>query len=217
MFASLKFMKVLISLIAISALAACSAASVEQDIAPQTTLQQPEAATVGQDQTTQENALASQDTTTPAQAVTETQIQPDATTTTQEVASLTPASEPAIDNTRAISFLPFEGAPQTKTASLTRLINQSARSDGITVLPSTRASAPYLVKGYFSALNDGNGTMLVYVWDIVDSTGKRLHRINGQERTGTSKTDPWQAITDTEMQRVAEATTARLKTWIERR
>lgn len=215
--------KVIISITLLSLLAACTTASVEQDLQPQV-----QTAETAQTQTAEANSLAAQTEQTPGQNVTESQLQqqtsnqletttPSQTvqtpTATQEVASL----ETPVDTSKALTFLPFEGAPQTKTASLNRLLNSSAQTNGLTILPATRTGAKYRVKGYFSALNDGNGTMLVYVWDVVDGTGKRLHRINGRERTGTSRTDPWQAITDKEMQRVAEATTSRLKTWVDKR
>lgn len=223
-------------IMAVALLAGCTTASVDQGIGPQPAITQvpletqpdgTELATADLNQQSDPNALASQTANSPTQNVTESQLQQQtdtqiqstglgdpgasiqAPTATQEVASL--------DTSKAMTFLPFEGAPQTKTASLNRLLNSSAQTNGLTILPSTRTGAKYKVKGYFSALNDGNGTMLVYVWDVVDGTGKRLHRINGRERTGTTRTDPWQAITDKEMQRVASATTSRLKSWVDKR
>ena len=206
------------------ALAACTSTNVEQGLTPQPVASQTQPATAPTVQT-DPNALTAQTTPTPSQNVAESQLQQQAgnqvqstglagqnsqtPSTTQQVASL--------DTSKAITFLPFEGAPQSKASSLTRSLNSSAQTNGLAILPATRAGAKYRVKGYFSALNDGNGTLLVYVWDVVDGSGKRLHRINGRERTGTTKTDPWQAITDAEIERVAQDTTARLKTWVDKR
>ena len=220
----LKSFKAYSGILILSILTACTSANIEQDLAPQPVVSQTQPATTptaGANPT----ALAAQSATTPSQNVTESQLQQQANSqapstnltntnvqtpkATQQVASL--------DTSKAMTFLPFEGAPQSKASSLTRLLNSSAQADGLAILPATRAGAKYRVKGYFSALNDGNGTLLVYVWDVVDGSGKRLHRINGRERTGTSKTDPWQAITDAEIERVAKDTTSRLKTWVEKR
>lgn len=212
MTAIIKPFKSLLSIFLISSVAACTSANIEQDLAPQPVISQTQpvtTTTAGADPT----ALTAQSATTPSQNVTESQLQQQASvqtpSATQQIASL--------DTSKALTFLPFEGAPQSKASSLTRLLNSSAQTDGLTILPATRAGAKYRVKGYFSALNDGNGTLLVYVWDVVDGSGKRLHRINGRERTGTSKTDPWQAITDAEIERVANTTTSRLKTWVDGR
>lgn len=122
----------------------------------------------------------------------------------------------SLDAANSMAFMPIEGAPQGKISALTSSIQRSAVDHGLSVLPSTLSgSAAYTVKGYFSALNDGSGTLLVYIWDVEDASGKFLHRINGQERSGQMKTDPWQAITDTDLTRVAENTATQLKNWIE--
>ena len=149
-----------------------------------------------------ENALAAQERASPAETVTEAQ-----TSQETQVASL--------DTANAMSFLPVQGAPQGKVTQLSKSLKQSAASYGLTVLPANQSGATYQVKGYFSALNDGSGTLLIYIWDVVDKSGKRIHRINGQERTSTSKADPWQAITEDELERVADATAARLKSWVD--
>lgn len=195
-------------------LAACTTAAVDDSLTPtpQATIQP---TTQEASQPTTETALVDGTSTTAAENVANSQVQTQAQTetTNQEVASLTPP----VDNSKAMTFLPFEGAPASKAGSFTRFLNSSAQSNGLSVLPATRAGATYKVKGYFSALSDGTGTLLVYVWDIVDGTGKRLHRINGRERSGITRTDPWQAITDREIERVAADTTKRLKAWVETR
>lgn len=211
-------------------IASCTSASVEQDLIPQpiateqTNLQTNQVAQAGQQvagQVANPTALAPQPTPIPSQNVVEAQLTQQATQQVQStVQPVTPAAltqVASLDTSKAVSFLPFEGAPQSKASSFNKFLNSSAKSNGLTVLPSTRTGAKYKVKGYFSALNDGTGTLLVYVWDVTDNSGKRLHRINGRERSGTSKTDPWQAITDAEIQRVASTTTARLKSWVDKR
>lgn len=156
------------------------------------------------------NALSPTQPDNPTGTVAQNQLQQQSTSqaSAQQVASL--------DTSKSITFLPFEGAPAFQSNVISRFLNSTAVSNGLSVLPATRAGAKYNVKGYFSALTDGNGTLLVYVWDVTDGTGKRLHRINGRERSGSTSTDPWQAISDEELERVADATTASLKTWIDR-
>lgn len=114
-----------------------------------------------------------------------------------------------------IAVLPLEGAPQTAMTSLSRSLKNYASNRGLNLQVNSRSGATYQVKGYFSALNDGSGTLLVYVWDVLDQSGRRVHRINGQERSGTSRSDPWLAITDNELGRVADRTAAGLKAWVD--
>jgi len=190
---------------------ACTTGGIEQDLTPaptpQTSVQNETSAQPSQP--VPETALAAETPSTPAGNVANTQVQEPTAQPEQQVASL--------DTGNAVTFLPFEGAPASKTGSLTRALNVSGQSTGLAILPATRSGAKYKVKGYFSALNDGTGTMLVYVWDVVDASGKRLHRINGRERSNITRTDPWQAITDKELERVAADTTSRLKTWVDQR
>ena len=81
------------------------------------------------------------------------------------------------------------------------------------VVVSVERGAQYQLKGYFSALNDGSGTVLVYVWDVLDRNGVRIHRISGQERGGSSSGDPWAGIDTAMLERVASSTMASLRGW----
>ena len=125
------------------------------------------------------------------------------------------SKQASLGSSTAVTFLPVQGAPQDKVTLLSRALRTSAQSYQLSLLPTTQQGSEYQVKGYFSALSDGSGTLLVYIWDVLDKSGKRLHRINGQERAGSIKPDPWQAITDVELGRVADTTAARLKSWVD--
>lgn len=123
----------------------------------------------------------------------------------------------AVDPANSFAFLPLEGVPQSASTSLSRSLRANGQDKGLSLVPTNQTSAQYKVKGYFSALSDGSGTLLVYVWDVIDASGKRVHRINGQERSTDSNTNPWQSITDEELGNVADRTTTQLKSWIETR
>jgi hypothetical protein len=113
-----------------------------------------------------------------------------------------------------VSFLPVSGAPQSAVASLAGALRSAAESNSIPVVVSLQQGATYQLKGYFSALNDGKGTLLVYVWDVLDASGRRVHRISGQERTNAATGDPWAAVTPELLSRVANATMASLRGWV---
>jgi len=113
-----------------------------------------------------------------------------------------------------VAFLPVTGAPQSAVTSLANSMRIAAKSESVPVVVSIEQGARYQVKGYFSALNDGTGTILVYVWDVLDANGARVHRISGQERAGATSGDPWAAITPDVLNRVAGITMDGLKTWM---
>lgn len=115
---------------------------------------------------------------------------------------------------KAVAFLPVSNAPQTAVTNLARSIRSAAQSKGVPVVASVQQGAQYQVKGYFSALEDGSGTLLVYVWDVLDRNNKRVYRINGQEQASGKSADPWNAVTPQMLNRVADNTIAQLKTWL---
>ncbi|MBL4727638.1 MAG: hypothetical protein JKY83_13435 [Rhizobiaceae bacterium] len=141
-----------------------------------------------------------------------------------EPASPTGLSEPnLIDNSQkiaslpsgpGITFLPVTGAPQRSVADLSTSLASAANSNGIRLIPSNIEGATYRMKGYFSALDDGKGTLLVYVWDVLDESGSRLHRISGQQHTNKKSSDPWASVSTNEIDRVASDTMARLRLWL---
>ena len=123
----------------------------------------------------------------------------------------------SLSPTPPVSFLPVTGAPQSAVTSLANAMRAAAQSNQVPVVVSLQQGARYQVKGYFSALNDGTGTILVYVWDVLDANGTRIHRISGQERGGIANGDPWSGVNDEVLNRVAQSTMASLRTWISTR
>lgn len=198
----------LIVSVALVSLAACTQTTLDTTTSSQAPLVQtqvdPNAAGTGTDTApVTENALASTGSQNSGQSVTEAKI-------------VEAAGVASPDLSKSFTFLPIEGAPQQAVTTLSKSLKSSAQQKGLTLVPGNQSGAKYQIKGYFSALNDGTGTLVVYIWDVVDASGKRLHRINGRERTGTTRTDPWQAITATELSKVADNTADRLQAWLNR-
>jgi len=119
-----------------------------------------------------------------------------------------------VTGTRAVAFLPVSNAPQSAVTNLAKSIRSAATNSGVPVVASVQQGAQFQVKGYFSALEDGSGTLLVYVWDVLDTNNKRVYRINGQEQTSSKASDPWGAITPEMLDRVAQTTVSQLKNWL---
>ena len=115
-----------------------------------------------------------------------------------------------------IAFLPVVGPPKFAVSSLSSAVRRSARNNAITIVSNGQSGASYQVKGYFSALDDGSGTILVFIWDILDRSGKTLHRISGEERTAARKTDPWAAIDNAMIDRVVGQTMQNLRKWVDK-
>lgn len=125
----------------------------------------------------------------------------------QQTAALAPSGS------GSIRFLPIIGAPVQAVTPLSRQLGAEARSKGLTILPSADTSANNILKGYLSAFADGGKVTIVYVWDILDANGARLHRLQGQETVASRGGDPWSAVTDSVMQKIAARTLDDYQAW----
>ncbi|CUX26956.1 hypothetical protein [Agrobacterium genomosp. 13] len=140
----------------------------------------------------------------PAQSLPASQPQP-----AQQTAALTPAASSG----NTIRFLPIIGAPVQAVTPLSRQLGAEARAKGLTIRASNDNSAENILKGYFSAFADGGKVNVIYVWDVLDANGVRLHRLQGQETIAARGSDPWAAVTDRVMQDIAAKTLNDYSSW----
>ncbi|MDX1731662.1 MAG: hypothetical protein R3184_11040 [Aurantimonas coralicida] len=117
-----------------------------------------------------------------------------------------PASVSAGQSVGEVQFLPLVGAPEEKAVLLARALSESAAARGVTIRPAAEAPSSVRLKGYFSAFNDGSSTTLVYVWDVLDASDRRVRRIQGQESVPGAAADPWAAIDLSTLAAVADRT-----------
>mgnify|MGYP003444778797 FL=1 len=130
-----------------------------------------------------------------------------AVTTAPQVAAL-PAGDVRM------RFAPIIGAPVEKVTSLSRRFSMRAKEQKVTIVGSTDQTATHVFKGYFSVLSEGSNSTVVYVFDILDPGGSRLHRIQGQEVvTGSNSTDAWAAIPATTLEKIADKAMAEFSAW----
>ena len=141
-----------------------------------------------------------------------------------EVATATPAQTattatrsvlpPAIASRTRLRFDPIVGATVEAATPLTERLAISARARGIRLAGSADPSTTHVLKGYFSALPEGKETTVIYVWDVYDPEGNRLHRINGQQKAPSNGGDGWSAVSPSTMQTIADFTIDQLAAWL---
>jgi hypothetical protein len=128
---------------------------------------------------------------------------------TQKVSSIYSAN--AAKDT--IRFLPIIGAPVQAVTPLSKELGASARGNGLTIKGSSDQTAEHVLKGYLSAFADGDKVTVVYVWDVLDNSGARLHRIQGQESVKGEGSDAWAAVPAEVMREIGVATIAEYMKW----
>lgn len=122
-----------------------------------------------------------------------------------------PAVNAAIAATR-LDIAPVTGAPAGALNPLSRAMADRGREIG---LGFARGGGTHTLKGFFSVNDDGREVRVVYIWDVLDGSGRRVHRIRGQEIVPGSVggRDPWSAVTTQAMQRIGRETIDRFADW----
>jgi hypothetical protein len=114
------------------------------------------------------------------------------------------------------AFAPVTGAPSEPISRLNAAIREEAAKRSIIVVQSGDPSADYTVQGYLSAVGGPSGTVLVFVWDIADRNGQRVHRVSGQEASTKGAPDPWAAVDGETLKVVALRTVDAIAAWLSR-
>ncbi len=129
----------------------------------------------------------------------------------QQQTSVAAASPAAATGT--IRFLPIIGAPVQAVTPLSKQLGAEARANGLTIKGAADPTSQHILKGYFSAFKDGDKTTVVYVWDVLDNSGNRLHRIQGQDTVPGTAQDLWSAVPAGTMQGIATKSIGAYLSW----
>jgi hypothetical protein len=156
---------------------------------------------------------------TPTQGTTTAAVAAPATSTpatpTPAPGTATPAQSAAILSKTRLQIAPIVGASVEAATPLTAELQTRARQRGITLAGSQDQTATHVLKGYFSAMSEGKDTTVIYVWDVYDPAGNRLHRINGQQKApSVNGADSWKAVAPATMQAIADQTIDQFAAWL---
>ena len=188
-----------VSLLAALALAACTNA---KDVLDPSAVKPPVSSAQALPATQGASATTSQ-TTTPA-----------ATAAPAASTPATPAQAAAVAKTR-LQVAPIVGASVEAAAPLTAELQTRAKQRGLTLVGSTDQTATHVLKGYISTMTEGKDTTVIYVWDIYDPSGNRLHRINGQQKAPSAGSgEGWPAVAPATMQAIADQTIDQFAAWL---
>ncbi|CAG1015163.1 MAG: hypothetical protein F9K19_24650 [Rhizobiaceae bacterium] len=123
----------------------------------------------------------------------------------------------AIAGQARIHFAPIVGSTVEAVTPLTEQLALRVRESGIAIARSGEPGTTHLLKGYLSAITEGRDTTVIYVWDVLDPAGNRLHRIQGQQKVSGGSGTGWAAVSPNAMRAVADATASELAAWLSAR
>lgn len=161
------------------------------------------------------SALVSTDTPTPPpQTQTQLPIEQPAAQPPAATASQPPATVAAINTNARVQFAPVVGASGEASTPLAARLSTRASARGITLVGAGESSATHVMKGYFSAFSDDGQTTVIYVWDVMDPAGTRVHRIQGQASAPSRGGEGWPSVDPSTMETIADRTVDDLATWL---
>jgi len=120
----------------------------------------------------------------------------------------------AVQQTK-VALAPVIGAPDSVAKQLTEKLGESLERQRVTVSKAQGEATDYTVRGYVVAAKEKAGTKVSYIWDVTDSSGKRVNRVTGEEMVpgGAQSKDPWVAVTPQLVQTISDKTATSLGAW----
>lgn len=122
------------------------------------------------------------------------------------VAAVTPAAS------ALVQVAPIVGATARSVAPLSQRLALRAAERGISL--TNNEGGTHVLRGYFSAMQQGGEAVVIYVWDVIDRAGNRVYRMQGQETARMSGRDVWNSIDERTMERIADKTIDDLSAWM---
>jgi hypothetical protein len=113
-----------------------------------------------------------------------------------------------------ISIAPVTGTPGAMRYSMEDALKKYAASRNFIVVPAEDPTVVYRLKGRVTAVGDTSGGLLVYVWDVMDAAGTRVHRVAGQQVAGATQADPWAGVTGINIDNAAREIIDGLADWV---
>jgi predicted small lipoprotein YifL len=120
----------------------------------------------------------------------------------------------AINTDARVQFAPVIGVSAEAVPTLAARLRARAAQRGVTVAGANDSSTSHVMKGYFSAFTEGGETTVIYVWDVLDPGGNRLHRIQGQQKQPGSSGEGWSSVTAPTMEAIADRSIDELAVWL---
>lgn len=112
-----------------------------------------------------------------------------------------------------VKFAPVVGAPVDRVTPFSQRLKAAAATNAVTLVKSDATEPAHMLKGYFSAFTDSGKTIVVHVFDVIGTDGRRIHRFSGQETVEGQAADPWQIVPDSTMTAIADKVLADYAAW----
>lgn len=104
------------------------------------------------------------------------------------------------------------GAPSQAVQFLTARMQQQGPAQNLTIVPAGQTAA-YAIRGLVSTSPDAGKTVIDFTWELTDSSGAAVHRASGR-RAAAGQGEGWQAVTQADMESIADEILAGVSSWL---
>jgi len=103
-----------------------------------------------------------------------------------------------------VAFESIDGPPPAIFDRMVKKLNQEAESRQVPVV-TREGFAPYRIRGYMAVGVRKGQSVVTWVWDVYDSQAGRNMRLSGEEKAGRAGRDPWAAVNDEVLAKIARS------------
>lgn len=103
-----------------------------------------------------------------------------------------------------VAFESIDGPPPAVFDRMVRKLNQEAEARQVPVV-TREGFAPYRIRGYMAVGIRRGQAVVSWVWDVYDAQAGRTLRLSGEEKAGRAGRDPWGAVNDEVLTRIARS------------
>lgn len=123
------------------------------------------------------------------------------------------SSGPVTQNAK-FQIAPVIGSPENVAHELQSQLASAIGREGLSVGTTNNGAGEYVVRGYIVAAREKSKAKISYIWDVTDQSGKRVHRVTGEEVIASAGKDPWSAVTPAVVERISGKTSKQIASWI---
>jgi hypothetical protein len=114
-----------------------------------------------------------------------------------------------------LALAPVIGMPPGVDKQLMAQMTSAIERQRVTIVKNPSERVDYTLRGYVVASKEKTGTKVSYIWDVMNQTGARVHRITGEELVaGAAGKDAWASVSPAIVQTVADKTSSAFVTWL---
>jgi hypothetical protein len=115
-----------------------------------------------------------------------------------------------------VQFLPFSGVPVNTADAIYKSVRSRAADENISLALRLDEPATYRVRTLINAVGTTDMSTFVFVVEIYDVAGNRMHRFVGQEYGVAPNGEPWSGIDSDTERHLGERILLAVKAWLTR-